>query len=144
MTFTGRSPVWLSRYLWLEMKIKFCVFLTFFITLRVIRKTENEYRYGMVKPVTPRFLLFWGTSWSFWSAIFVGLQYYTISQTLITRRPCISDLTLLNDAFNALRALETLKCSCCTCRPTWSTFCFVQSDVMNKCQTLSVVIITVQ
>ena len=30
---------------------------------------------GMVKPVTQRFLLFWGTSWSFWSAIFLGPQY---------------------------------------------------------------------
>ena len=54
----------------------------------------------MVKPVTHR-SLFWGTSWSFWSAIFLGLQYYTIWQTPITCRGRVtpSDLTLLNDPF---------------------------------------------
>ena len=41
MTFTSRSPVWLSRYLRLEIEISLFVFLTVFLTLQSIG--ENEF-----------------------------------------------------------------------------------------------------
>ena len=90
MTFASRSPVWLSRYLWLEIEISFFVFLTVAITLQSIG--ENEYG----KTGHSKIIIFCGTSWSFWSPIFLRLQYYTILQSLN-----ISDLTLLKDYFKS-------------------------------------------
>ena len=54
----------------------------------------------MVKSVTQRFFNFIEALLDNFEAQFcLGLQYNTISQTLITLWPCISDLTLLIDAF---------------------------------------------
>ena len=61
-------------------KFHFLFLLTVLITLQSIGEDE----YG--KTGHSKIFTFWGTSWSFWRAIFLGLQYYTISQTLITCR----------------------------------------------------------
>ena len=72
--------VTLARYLWLEIEIKFCVFLTVFTTLQSIGGNE----YG--KTGHSKLFTFMRHFLSFWSAIsLLGPQYYTTSQTLITR-----------------------------------------------------------
>ena len=65
MTFTSQSPVWLLRYLWLEIEIKIMRFPNgFHNTIQSIG--ENEYG----KTDHSKIFTFWGTSWSFWSAFF--------------------------------------------------------------------------
>ena len=83
--YVGQSgTLWLlqlSRYLWLEIETKFCVFLTVFITLQSIGENEHG-KTGHSKIVIFLRALTGINHCEAWFFL-LGLQYYTISQTLI-------------------------------------------------------------
>ena len=103
MTFTSRSPVWLSKYLWLELQILKTVCQTVFITLQSIVETEyGKTSHSKIFTFLRHFMIILKRNF------FKGVNFTPYDRRWWHVGPRISDLTFLNDAFNSKLSLNMI------------------------------------